>query len=244
VGINISATNFITLDHTHQKRVDTSLENNPTFDDLGGIHVHHIFRRNKNGDKDRDGNPLIKAMKGMGEYQIIPMYRTQVMNRAREVLEAFACDLAVDAVMPMPSGYDFAREVAELVCDVTQKELLDPSFLRKRTVSEMLEEYDGNVPAHLNRKLAQEFKAQLADWHLANAARPTQLVTMKKIGTKIRTCFQPLTLTEETPDIQGVRVLVVDDLMSSGSSIMSVAALLTQGTGCAVPAAVCFLSSL
>ena len=244
MGINISATNFVTLDHTHQRRVDTSLEGNPTFSKIGDVHVHHIFRRNNDGDKDRDGNPLIKAMKGMGQFQIIPMYRIQIMNRAREILENFAGDLDIDAIMPMPSSYQFAGEVAQLVCHVTQKELIEPSFIRKRTVGEMLDEYDGHVPNNLNKKRAKMFKDQLYDWRIAHQSAPGQLVTMKRIEPKIRYCFQPLALADGVPDIAGKKVLVVDDLMSSGSSIRSVSSVLIQGTGCAVKSAVCFLSGL
>lgn len=244
MGINISATNFVTLDHTHQKRVDTSLENNPTFSKVGGIHVHHVFRRNNDGDKDRDGNPLIKALKGMGQFKILPMYRTQIMDRAREILENFAVDLDIDAVMPMPSSYPFASEVAELVCHVTQKEPIEPSFIRKRTVGEMLDEYDGNIPANLNKRRAKMFKDQLYDWRAAHQSAPGQLVAMKRIEPKIRYCFQPLALSDGAPDIGGRKVLVVDDLMSSGSSIRSVSSVLVQGTGCTVTSAVCFLSGL
>lgn len=242
MGINISGTNFVTLDHTHQRRVDTSIENNPTRDNIGDLVAYHIFRRNKDGDPDRDGNPLVKAMKGMGGYRVIPLYRDQVMTRAREVLMKFSGQLEVDMVMPMPSSYGLSQEVAELVCQVTGREYLSPSFIRKRTIAEMLAEYDGNVPDHLNSRLTKFYKDQLYTW---KRMKPGQYVSMKEIETKIRTCFQPLVLGgHNVPNIEGSRVLVVDDLMASGSSLASVSSVLVNGTGCSVPFAVCFLSSL
>jgi hypothetical protein len=163
------------------------------------------------------------------------------MARAREILQGFAGELEIDMIMPVPSSYDFAREVAELVCEVTGKEYLDPSFLRKRTVAEMLEEYDGNVPGHLSKGLSKEFKNQLADW---KRAKPEQSVSMKRIAPKIRTCFQPLALSTDAPDIGGRRILIVDDLMSSGSSVASTAGVIIAAAECTVPMGITFLSSL
>lgn len=244
MGINISTTNYVTLDHTHQRRVDTSLESNPTFQRLNGINVRHIFRRNQDGDPDRDGNPLVKAMKGMGQFNIIPMYRNQVMMRAEQVLQSFAPSIECDMIMPMPSGYPFAAEVAQLVCNVTGKPYLDPKFIRKRTVGEMLGQYDGNIPEGLTPSLSKAVKGQLYDWKKASAADATQSVSMKRIDPKIRMFFQPLALMEAAPDLTDARVLVVDDLMSSGASVRSVAAVLSTGTQCTVPEAICFLSGL
>ena len=241
MGINISNTKFVTFDDTHQRRVDTSLEKNPTAEKVGSVTVHHIFRRNNDGDLDRDGNPLVKAMKGMDGYKVVPMYRAMFLSRAREVLETFAGDLEVDLVMPMPSSYGFAREVAVLVSNVAGKDLLESDFIRKRTVAEMLAQYDGHVPDHLSKKLATAYKEQLYTW---NDMKGGQSVSMKRIEPKIRTCFQPLTLTDNVPGIAARRVLVVDDLMATGSSISCVSSLLTQGIGCPVPTGMCFLSSL
>lgn len=241
MGINISATNFVAFDDTHQRRVNTSLDANPTVQMLDDIRVHHIFQRNNDGDLNRDGNPLVKAMKGMDGFRIMPIYRTQFMTRARLIVEGFAGDLEVDAVLPMPSSYGFSREVAELLSDVTGKELIEPSFLRKRTIGEMLAQYDGNVPDDLNKKRRDLFKHQLGVWQ---GAAPGQLVSMKRIDPKIRSCFQPLCLTEDVPDLGDRRILIVDDLLATGSSIVGVASLLRDGIGCPTPSAVCFLSGL
>ena len=241
MGINISATNFVAFDDTHQRRVNTSLEGNPTVEMLGDIRVHHIFQRNNDGDLNRDGNPLVKAMKEMDGYRIVPMYREQFMARARLIVEGVAGDLDVDTVMPMPSSYSFSREIAVLVSDVIGRELLEPTFLRKRTIGEMLAQYDGNVPAHLNDRLAKLYKHQLGVWQ---GSKPGQLVSMKRIDTKIRSCFQPLCLTEDVPDLGGRRILIADDLLATGSSIVGVASLLQDGIGCPTPSAVCFLSGL
>ncbi|WP_173931673.1 phosphoribosyltransferase family protein [Chelativorans sp. Marseille-P2723] len=239
MGLNISATKFVAFDDTHQRRVDTSL-NNPTSETVGGIAVRHIFRRNKTGDKDRDGNPLIYALKGMHGYQIMPMYRKQFMNRARQIIESFAEELEADYIMPLPSSYDFCREVAELICEITEKEYLDPNFIRKRTVQEMLDQYGLEVPNGLNSRAKISYKAQLASWR---RAKPAQYVSMKEIVNPIRHCFNPLTLNGPVPDIVGKRLIIVDDLMSTGASLTSAVNVLTEA-GCTVTSGVCFVSGL
>jgi hypothetical protein len=114
LGINISATKYVTLDLTHEKRVDTSLDRNPTAEMVGDLLVHYVFRRNHTGDLDRDGNPLAYALKGMNGYNIVPLYRKQIMDRARKVLEAFITGIETDYIMPLPSTYPFANEFCDL----------------------------------------------------------------------------------------------------------------------------------
>lgn len=240
LGLNIFPNHYVTFDDTHQKRVDTSLDGNPTIGTVGDLPVRHIFRRNKTGDKDRDGNPLIYALKGMHGYRIMPMYRGQFMTRAKEIVEVFAEHLVADYIMPLPSSYGLCQEVAGLVSEVTGIECLDPAFIRKKTIGEMLELYGDEVPGDLKQRASGIYKTQLATWR---RAKPAQHVSMKEIDPPVRHCFDPLALNGEPPDIAGSRVVVVDDLMSTGASLTSIAKLLT-GMGCTVTCGVCFVSGL
>lgn len=241
MGINISANKYVTLDLTHEKRVDTSFDRNPTSEMVGDLLVHYVFRRNHTGDPDRDGNPLVYALKGMNGYNIVPLYRNQVLNRARQVLEGFVTGLEADYIMPLPSSYPFVDEFCDLVCAVTGIGKLDSSFLKKRTAEEMLAIYDGNVPAHLNSKLSKEFKDQLYHWKRLN---PTQKVSLKMVDTRIRHCFNMWRLDEGAPNLEDTSILLVDDIMSSGTSISTAADVLATGTGANIAGAICFLSGI
>ncbi|KWV59716.1 hypothetical protein AS026_28150 [Rhizobium altiplani] len=241
MGINISATKYVTLDLTHEKRVDTSLDRNPTTEMVGNLLIHYVFRRNHTGDPDRDGNPLAYALKGMNGYKIVPLYRNQCLNRARQVLEGFVTGLEADYIMALPSSYPFANEFCDLVCDVSGVDKLDSSFLKKRTAGEMLAIYDGVFPANLNSKLSKEYKNQLYDW---KRLKPWQKVSLKEVDTRIRHCFNMWQLDEDAPNLQNTSILLVDDIMSSGTSISTAADVISQGAGAEISGAICFLSGI
>jgi adenine/guanine phosphoribosyltransferase-like PRPP-binding protein len=230
----------VTFDDSHHRRIDTSLSGNPTLSTVSGLSVRHIFRRNKTGDKDRDGNPLIYAMKGMRGYKILPFHKDQFMARARRIVETFATNLQADWIMPLPSNYAFCREVADLICGVTTTKCLSSDFIRKKTIDEMLGQYGDTVPGTLTPRVSGIYKAQLATWR---AMKPARHASMKDVDTAIRHCFEPLTLNGEAPDVVGSRVVIVDDLMSTGASLTSAVNLLA-GIGCRVTSGICFVSGL
>jgi adenine/guanine phosphoribosyltransferase-like PRPP-binding protein len=240
LGLNISEERVVHFDDTHQKRVDTSFEGNPRAGQVGPLKVYHLLRRNKTGDQDRDGNPLIYALKEMYGYRIGDADRQLFIDRAAEILRRMADQLQADFIMPVPSSKSFCSDFAQVVAEVTGIPFLPSDFIRKRTVSEMLVQYGDALPASLNKNASKAYKALIAGWRRAKAEG---LVSMKDIDTKIRHHFDPLALTDEVPDIKAARVIIVDDLMSSGSSLTSTCSALSLA-GCTVPAAICFLSGL
>lgn len=241
MGINISRDGFVALDHTHQKRVNTSLEANPTSRRWGDVVVHHVFRRNKTGDLDRDGNPLIYALKGMNGYNIVPMYRMRILARGQEILEKCVGLCGADFIMPMPSSYGFSKEFAEMVSATTETPLLDSQFLRKKTVAEMLAQYGQQIPDDLTGQREKEYKSQLYDWRQMKSG---QKVSMKEINPKLRKYFDPFEIADGAPDIRDRNVVLVDDIMSSGASLSAMTLLLTTRVGCKIDRAVSFLSAL
>lgn len=240
MGLNVYDNGAVMFDDTHQKRVNTSLQDNPTVSQVGGIKVRHVYRRNRTGDRDRDGNPLIYALKGMNGYSIVPMYRTMFMNQAAEILTTFVDELRVDAIVPVPSSKAFCGEFTALVGQVAGIPVVQPDFLGKRTVAEMLAQYGDKLPDGLSGTALKSYKSQLADWRRLSGG---QLVSMKDLDTHIRPYFDPLAMRGDATHISGLRVIIADDLVSSGASI-SATALRLQDVGAEVVSAVSFLSGL
>ncbi|MER8785092.1 hypothetical protein NKH60_28385 [Mesorhizobium sp. M1006] len=229
------------MDDTHQKRVNTSLDHNPVVEEVDGMIVRYVFTRHKQQKGDGDGNPLIYALKGINSFTIVPMYRTRVMDRAQAIVASIAHELEEhDHVMPLPSSNGLAREVAEMVCAVIGKPLLEPTFLRKKTAAEMVVQYGEELPPKLTPSQSSEYKSQIALWRRAHGIKS---VSMKGIDTGIRGFFDPLVLSGELPDIEEQRVLLVDDLMSSGTTLGSASSILTGGKNCQV-SGLCLLSGL
>jgi hypothetical protein len=139
VELNINSKRFVSFDDTHQRRVDTSLDANPSRGRVDDVRFHFIFRRNRTGDLDRDGNPLIYALKGMNGYRIVPMYRQMFLRWAEVLAGKIAPGLEVDFVMSVPSSYPFCEEFAKALSRWLAKEHLQPDFLAKKTVGEVLD---------------------------------------------------------------------------------------------------------
>jgi hypothetical protein len=240
LGLNITDDKRVEFDDAHQKRVDTSLDGNPSSTRLGPLTVYHLLRRNKTGDLDRDGNPLIYALKEMRGYRIAADHKALFIDRAAAILAEITDQFDADFILPVPSTKPFCAEFGQVVSKVTGVPFLDSNFIRKRTVGEMLAQYGDQVPEQLNKRASQAYKGVIAGWRNAH---PGQLVSMKDVDTKIRPLFDPLCLTDRVPQIDGARVVIVDDLMSSGSSLTSTCKALALA-GCHVTTAICFLSGL
>lgn len=240
MGLNIFDNNTVGYDDSHHRRVNTSLKTNPTQNKLGNIVIRHVFRRNKIGDKDRDGNPLIYALKEMNGYRIDDNERTKFFVRAAEIIETFAGNLQADFVMPLPSSKSFCADFGRLVCDVTGIEYLAPDFLTKKSIQQALDQYGHQVPDALNPYSSRKYKSQLKTWRKMSGH---EALSMKEVDQSIRRCFNPLIIDNMAPELEGCRILLVDDLMSSGASLLSASSLL-KSKECIIDQGVCFLSGL
>lgn len=241
MGLNINTDKTVSFDDSHQNRVNTSMVSNPTYKTLGDIHVTHVFRRNKTGDKDRDGNPLIYALKEMKGYRINPEEHAKFFSRAAQIVSKFRDELQADYVMPLPSSKPFCREFAQFFSDVTMIDYLAPDFMRKKTVDEVLLEHrDSPVSSGLNKYAKRNYNAQLKAWRGMGGS---QLVSMKELDASIRHCFNPLVIDDVPHQIRGSRIVLIDDLMSSGASLISAASLMNS-QGFIISRGVCFLSGL
>lgn len=228
------------FDDTHQRKVDTSLSENPTQRRLGPIDLRFVFRRNRTGDKDRDGNPLIYALKGMNGYQIVPMYRQMFLRRAEQIVAKMAGDLTGDFIMPVPSGHSFCEEFSVLLSEWLGIQNLASDFLGKKTIEQVLDEDIIEPRSIANKRTRTIYASQLAIWRNMDVDRH---ISMKELDPKIRHLFQPMTVVGDVPQVDGARIIIVDDLMSTGTSISSVGSLLTQH-GATADQGVCFLSGL
>ncbi len=240
MGINVYANKTVIIDHSHQELVDTSIEGNPTEGAIDGLRIQYVFRRKTTKGHDRDGNPLVYALKEMNGYRMQPMYHQMLYKRADEILAAFVGDLEVDALVDVPSSKPLCRLFAKQVAKVSGLPLVESNFLRKRTVGEVLDAIDASFPQFTKDRDERAFKAELGQ--LRRAKRDTDF-QMKEVTKPMRRFFQPFTVSGEVPVLEGQRIALIDDLVSSGTSIISVAECLRE-QGAIVERGVCLLSDL
>lgn len=238
MGIEVSNTKAVSINDQHENGVDTSVHGNPTRDRIKAIPLIHVFRRNYKGTRQDDGNPLIHALKGRRGFTITPFWEGQVMSRARRILAEVAMDLqGFDHCMPMPSSSPFCARFAAEVAQVANAPLLPPTFLRKKRVGEVLQELAARPP-RLRPAQRGPFASQLHAWQGLDANADYQA---KDVPLNLRHLVGPFALQGPPPGIRGQRILVVDDLFSTGSSILAAREILQNQLGGQV-SGVCFLS--
>ncbi len=241
MGINIHEDNRVEFDDSHQDRVDTSLARNMSSKHVDGVPYRFIFRRLQStiGDSS-DGNPLIYALKEMKGYRIDATCKQNLMNRAHEIIDKGADSLKADAIIPIPSSYSFCREFSGFLGEVLGIPVVEGDFIGKKTVAQVLDEASSTKPEFPKPYIRGLYKSQLKAWA---KLPPNTQVTMKRVDKKIRPYFNHLVLSELPPCLLDSSVLIVDDIMASGTSMRCTVDLL-RGQNVRVASGVCFLSGL
>jgi len=238
MGIDVSDAKAVRLNDEHQNGVNTSVEGNPTRDRVKGLEFTHVFSRNRNGSRRDDGNPLIFALKGIRGFSITKHWENQIMNRASAILGSIRGEFEdVDFCMPVPSSSPFCGKFAALVAHLLEIPILDPIFIRKKCIGEVLAAVQANPP-RVRPGLRTQFTSQLNTWQRTD---PLTVFQAKEIDIALRHLFDMFILDGDAPDLNGKRVLIVDDLFATGSSVLSIREITKNQLGASV-ACVCFLS--
>ena len=225
MGIRVDNTFFVSINDAHEEGVDTSIENNPTFAWMQGLEVHHIFRRNGRGGRRDDGNPLIHALKGQRGFSITAHWKGQLFNRARIIIGSMPDELTeFDHCLALPSSSPFCRECAALISETMNVPLMDNAPFRKKLIGEMLADVEA-APMKVKPGKMGSYRSQLNTWQNAN---PEAVCQAKTVDTSIRPLFRFLAPIDDAPNLAGQRLLVVDDIMSSGSSLLSAREILVN----------------
>gem|GEM_PF-2346414 len=232
MGIEVSATGHITINDTHQHGVNTLVASNPTHGRKGGISTLHVFKRNFLGGRDRDdGNPLIHALKDTGSYQILPFWRSQFDSRARNILTSCLGELQRhDCLLPIPSSSPFCAQFSAMVSNISGVPILNSTFLVKKTVGEVLNDTRANPP-RVKPSLQDAFDSEL---DMLGRVDPNQTYQTKLVANKVRTLFRFFKAQGNMPAVAEQRILVVDDLLATGSSLFSIREILQNQHGAAV----------
>lgn len=239
MGISVAG-KAVSINDMHEEGVDTSVARNPTSRIFQGIELHHMFSRSgKTGRKD-DGNPLIHALKGRYGFTITPFWKAQLMGRADLILDKAQAKLAgFTHCMPIPSSSPFCSEVTDLVANKLGLPVLQPTFFRKKTVREMLDGLAAHPPK-VRKGQKTAYNGQLNTWQ---ALPDATICEAKNVDTNIRLLFDFFVLLPDALRLEGQRILIVDDIFSSGSSVLSVREIVSNQLGAEV-GYVSFLSGM
>ena len=229
-GIDIDYENRKVLyNSSHQKNVDTSIENNPTIDDqvLKGVAVWSVFKR-KFGEPF-DGNPLIYALKNEKGWKFRSEYdRKLILNQFDSIAEKFVNTHSFDISIIVPSTNPLNVLIADTVvskADGDVKILRD--VVRKLTVDEV-EDIIQSPESKFFRVYGRD------EEKLSSLARYFQDMRKLKNGTFVRHMVKDQEMRELLDTtmklsqdkyaeyancINGRDVLIIDDTISHGQSI-------------------------
>lgn len=240
MGISVSAKKIVSINDSHEEGVDTSTHGNPTKRVFKGIDLHHVFSRSGKTGRPDDGNPLIHALKERNGFSITPFWKGRIMSRAEQNIDkmGFASD-CFDYCLPIPSSSLFCHEVAQMVADKLGSPLLDPDFFRKKTTSEMLRGLRASPPK-VRKGARSAYTTQLHSWQTLPA---DTICEAKRVDTTIRLYFDFFIAQGVQPNLQDKKIVIVDDIFSSGSSVLSVRNIVQNQLGAEV-SYISFLSGL
>lgn len=232
MGIEVSATKFVTINDQHQHGVNTLVASNPTRGYLAGTRTLHVFKRNHMGNRYRDdGNPLIHALKGTRGYGIQAYWRSQFDTRATQILTSCLPEIQKnDYLLPTPSSSPFCANFTAQVSQLSSVPILPATFLDKRTIGEVLADIQANPPK-VKPGLQEAFDDEV---HVLQRADQNMPYKTKKAANRVRTLFRFFKTVNQVPDIDGKRILIVDDLLATGSSLFSMRDILQNQHGARV----------
>lgn len=130
-------TKTVSYNPSHENNVDTSIENNPSFDKelVSGVQVWSIFKR-KRGLRG-DGNPLIYALKGEGWKFRSEEDRISIEKQFDAIATKFANMYPVGVTILIPSGSELNKHIADVVMSKSKDAELIEGVICKLTTEEV-----------------------------------------------------------------------------------------------------------
>jgi hypothetical protein len=238
VGIDVE-NKVVSYTDKHQFLVDTSTEKNPFVQSVAGTEVISVFRRRKGASHKGDGNPLIYALKRMFKFHISAADVAGFMPNLRFILNRMTAHRTYDLIIALPSSHPLASGLARRVGRCSPTVPVSYGFFAKCSNAEVAEalrnmKSNGEIPKYHLRDITS-----LMHTLSVSADEPFKL---KEVENHLRGYTFPFKINEDL-NVQGLSVLVVDDLLSSGTSIQTAKRLLVA-SGADKVSALCLLSSL
>jgi pyrimidine operon attenuation protein/uracil phosphoribosyltransferase len=130
-------TKTVSYNPTHENNVDTSIENNPSYNKelVSGVQVWSVFKR-KRGLRG-DGNPLIYALKGEGWAFRSEEDRLAIERQFDAIATKFAKAYPIGVTILMPSSNELNNHIAEVIMSKSKNAELIKGVICKMTTEEI-----------------------------------------------------------------------------------------------------------
>lgn len=210
-GIDINKKNkTIQINLSHEKGLNTSISNNPTYYDIDGIKIISIFQRKK--EENFDGNPLLYALKGLNGWKIENFDIETLLKQFIRISEKIDHDY--DTLIQVPSSNE-----------------LNNIFMKR--LNKILHAKNKLTDIGIYKKDIEEVFYDCVDWKNMNEVEEKEMEnSFKKMGENFTFKFIPTylrkyiknyynnDLDDDISDlINNKNIAILDDTVSSGKTI-------------------------
>ncbi|MGA4658211.1 phosphoribosyltransferase family protein [Proteus terrae] len=240
----------VIVDHNCPEWLITQPEGNPTIDYTDDLKIYAIFkrqflsgkrRRNRRQRQLGDNCPLIYALKKKDDlYTNISSIKK--LNDSFKVICNKFMELepkGYQLIISMPSAHNISHIIAKrLAKKFNATHLTD--ILRKITVDNAFQLLDrADVSIEEAKSLSFKIKLQAKEVGLKGG------FSLKSIPTEFRNIFPPFVLsTPSSSNTEKIRILLVDDLMATGTTLTTARDIIAQQYPNAIIHAICLFSSI
>lgn len=228
----------VSYNPSHENNVDTSIENNPTFDNdiVPNIKVWSIFKRKNNSRGD--GNPLIYAFKGEGGWTFRDINdKIAIETQFDKIATKFVNEYNVGITILIPSSNELNNYIVDVILSKSKNAELIEGVICKMTTEEV-----DDIVLNFDSKFREYYKD---DFNEAYSKLETYLDKMdkEKNGMFIRHFIKDkemrdvidntLKLSDDNfakfaNKINGRDVLIIDDTISRGQSIKNACKIIQE----------------
>lgn len=231
MGITVDEHKVVRFDPTSEQLVSTSIAANPSSNRFNGLLIYGAFKRlyNKESDrKDSDGNPLIYALKNKNGFSISIKECARFSQNLSTILDKILANKSYEAIIVMPSSQPVAKRFSiKIHRKIRQDSLIFTDVFTKKTIEEV---YNDLVLLQVGAKDRKDLIALRRDLETRVAREPKTIFSMKEIAKKYRKFIKPLKYNPEyiveLSQLKGKSIVLVDDLLASGSTLVSAYELL------------------
>ncbi|WP_432692182.1 hypothetical protein [Morganella morganii] len=250
VGLTIQGNNVF-VDHSHTDWLLTRPEENPATEKSGSLIIYSVFKRKKLSNKQKhnkqqrhigDNCPILYALKGK-EALITNISSIKKLKRSFDSISDKIKEKepdGFDMVIPMPSSYNISYITGKRFASCFNT-MYYPGFLRKISVSQAINILRDTILVHNDKKRLQ-FLLQLQQKENGKNAK----FSLKGIPARFRYIFSPVEISPSSDNsrISPGRILLVDDLLTTGTTLLSATRVVQCLFSSAEIRAACLFSSL
>lgn len=185
-----------------------------------------LFARNSGLGGHSDGNPLIYALKGINGYHIDESQKTILSNLIIRMVPLCFQPEDFDCIVSVPSSSTVSPSLSQCASRLLGIEMLGAEILGKISNAEAYEMLLGRRAAFANSRDKREFNDLYERLRLLP---PGGSFKLKDVSVRLRSIFQPIKIMDPSIGyVSGKRVLIVDDVLATGQSLISAAAAITS----------------